>query len=241
MEQSNRETGPPSAQPNEASARAEAMWQAARLAALVVAAGRLGHDLRGALAPALLMGERLQSHADPAVRRGGDSVVRAVDRASELVRAMVDYAREVPTGLQREPLALRSTVDQAVAEAGVAVANAVEAGLWAEGDRASVAGALAHLLRHAAARGARQIRIGGTTEPGPATLLIEDDGPGLADPVQRHLFRPFMPGEGSGGAGLDLATARELIRANGGDLVLHATGPAGTCFRVTLPRSRREV
>jgi signal transduction histidine kinase len=241
MEQSKRDAGPPSAQPNEASARAETMWQAARLAALVVAAGRLGHDLRGALAPALLMGERLQSHADPAVRRGGDSVVRAVDRASELVRAMVDYAREVPTGLQREPLALRAAVERAAAEAGVAVENAVEAGLWAEADRASVARALAQLLCHAAAAGARHIRLSGSTQPGPATLLIEDDGPGLPEPVRRHLFRPFAPGEEGGGAGLGLATARELIRANGGDLTLDATGPAGTHFRATLPRSRREA
>ncbi len=40
-------------------------------------------------------------------------------------------------------------------------------------------------------------------------------------------------------AGLGLATAREIVRANGGELALEETGPAGTCFRPTLPRARR--
>ena len=243
MEHKKPKSSPMSASPSDESAQAEALWRAARLAALVVAAGRLGHDLRGALSPALLMGERLQSHADPAVRRAADSVVRAIDRASDLVRVMVEYAREMPTGLHREPLALRAAVERAAAEAGVVVANEVDDALWAEADGPSLARALAHLLRNAAAAGAGRIRLSGSAQPGPATVLIEDDGPGLPEPVQRHPFRPAVtgghPGGRPGGAGLGLATAREILRANGGDLTLEATGPAGTCFRATLPRARR--
>ncbi len=141
------------------SAQAEALWRAARLAALVVAAGRLGHDLRGVLSPALLMAERLQSHADPTVRRAADSVVRAIDRATNLVRAMVEYAREMPTGLHRGPVALRAAVARAAAEAGVAVENEVDDALWVEADGPSLVRALAHLLRNAAAAGAGRIRL----------------------------------------------------------------------------------
>ena len=46
---------------------------------------RLRHDIRGALSPALLTADRLLTHADPAVQRAGDIVVRAVERAATLL------------------------------------------------------------------------------------------------------------------------------------------------------------
>jgi hypothetical protein len=46
---------------------------------------RLRHDIRGALSPALLTADRLLTHADPAVQRAGDIVVRAVERAAALL------------------------------------------------------------------------------------------------------------------------------------------------------------
>jgi hypothetical protein len=46
---------------------------------------RLRHDLRGVLSPALLTADRLLNHADPKVKRAGEIMVRAVERASELL------------------------------------------------------------------------------------------------------------------------------------------------------------
>ena len=46
---------------------------------------RLRHDLRGALSPVLLVADRLLAHADPAVKRSGDIMVRAVERSTELL------------------------------------------------------------------------------------------------------------------------------------------------------------
>ena len=46
---------------------------------------RLRHDVRGALSPALLTADRLLTHADPAVQRAGDIMVRAVERAAALL------------------------------------------------------------------------------------------------------------------------------------------------------------
>ena len=47
----------------------------------------LRHDLRGALSPALMVSDRLIAHADPAVRRAGEAVVRSIERAAALVSA----------------------------------------------------------------------------------------------------------------------------------------------------------
>ncbi len=46
---------------------------------------RLRHDLRGALSPVLLVADRLTAHADPAVKRSGDIMVRTVERATNLL------------------------------------------------------------------------------------------------------------------------------------------------------------
>ena len=46
---------------------------------------RLRHDIRGALSPALLIADRLLGHADPAVVRSGQIMVRTVERATGLL------------------------------------------------------------------------------------------------------------------------------------------------------------
>ena len=54
-----------------------------RLAELEAATSSLRHDVRGMLAPALLVTDRLLKHADPKVVKAGETVVKAVRRAEE--------------------------------------------------------------------------------------------------------------------------------------------------------------
>jgi hypothetical protein len=58
-----------------------------RLAELEAATSSLRHDLRGMLAPALLVSDRLLSHSDPKVVRAGETIVKAVRRAEERLAA----------------------------------------------------------------------------------------------------------------------------------------------------------
>ncbi len=67
-----------------ASSSAEAVLRT-RVVQLETAASILRHDLRGILSPALMVSDRLVNHADPAIRRAGESVVRSVDRATTLL------------------------------------------------------------------------------------------------------------------------------------------------------------
>lgn len=52
-----------------------------RLAELEAATASLRHDVRGMLAPALLVTDRLLSHSDPKIVRAGEIIVKAVRRA----------------------------------------------------------------------------------------------------------------------------------------------------------------
>ncbi|KRG73815.1 ATPase [Stenotrophomonas ginsengisoli] len=67
-----------------------------------------------------------------------------------------------------------------------------------------------------------------------AVIDCLDRGPGLAPALAEQLFRPFFT-TSEHGTGLGLYIARELCRANQGQLE-HVPMPAGgACFRITLP------
>ncbi len=57
---------------------------------------RLRHDIRGVLSPVLLIADRLLNHADPAVKRSGEIMVRTVERATVLLGDTSDAAANPP-------------------------------------------------------------------------------------------------------------------------------------------------
>jgi hypothetical protein len=62
----------------------------------------LAHDVRGAVTPALLMTERLETNADPAVRLAAGVVAKAMDRVADLAKAASAEARAVAPRQQRD-------------------------------------------------------------------------------------------------------------------------------------------
>ena len=65
-----------------------------RLAELEAATSSLRHDLRGMLAPALLVVDRLLGHPDPKVVKAGETVVKAVRRAE--ARLLETRSSDIP-------------------------------------------------------------------------------------------------------------------------------------------------
>ncbi len=72
-------------------------------------------------------------------------------------------------------------------------------------------------------------------------IIIDDDGPGIVETMREDVFRPFFRLEQSrnlatGGVGLGLSIARDIVRGHGGEIVL-SNGPAsGLRVVVQLPR-----
>jgi signal transduction histidine kinase len=218
-----------------------ALWRNARLVALGTVFAKVSHDLRGILTPALLSAERLQLNPDPKVQRAGETLAQAVDRATELVRRSLDYAREGPPALEFLVQGLAPLIDEATTEvarqahSALKVENALDPLLQVKADRTQLFRVLVNLLRNAAEAGARKVRVTVTDAIGVLAIDITDDGPGLPEAVQAALFRPFAGSVRHGGTGLGLAIARDLMVAHGGDISLVATGGEGTTFRLTLP------
>jgi signal transduction histidine kinase len=66
---------------------------------------------------------------------------------------------------------------------------------------------------------------------------VEDEGPGIPDASRGRIFEPFfrLDRERSG-AGLGLAIARSLARAQKATISVTSASPKGSCFTLTLPR-----
>jgi len=216
-----------------------ALWRNARLAALGTVVAKVSHDLRGILTPALLTSERLQLNPDPKVQRAGETLAQAVDRATDLVRRTLDYAREGPPPLAMAPVELAPLVDEAADTARplagtLHLTNTIEQTILVNADRTQLFRVLANLLRNAAEAGARSIQVSAQHNSPTLSVDVCDDGPGLPEAVQAELFRPFAGSRRRGGTGLGLAIARDLMVAHGGTIELVQTGEGGTTFRLTL-------
>jgi signal transduction histidine kinase len=93
-----------------------------------------------------------------------------------------------------------------------------------------------NLLQNAIAATApgRRVQVS-IADTGWATVLtVHDEGPGIPESIQKHLFKPGRSGR-QGGSGLGLAISQLMARQIEAELVLLSTGPGGTTFRLTLP------
>lgn len=224
---------------------ADQLRQKRRLAELGLAVSKVSHELRNLLTGAQLLGDRLEDTADPMVQRVAPRLVGAIARAIRFCEASLAYGRvseRAPT-LSSTPLApLFAELPDLAALAARSVRVLVDAGeCRVQADPEQLARALANLVRNAvqaldgAAVPEAEVRVTACRDaPGRVTILVEDNGPGLPARARENLFSPFQGSTRSGGTGLGLPIAAELIGINGGSLTLDPE-EGGARFRIVLP------
>ncbi len=216
--------------------------QRAHLAALGTAVAKINHDLRGILASALLLSDRLAGVDDPEVRRVTPALFKSIQRAVDLCSRTLDFVGQDQPGLDRSRFPLRELVqdvERVIALPDAAanpVKNGVEDGIQLNADREQIFRTLANLLRNAVEAGATAVLVSAKGNGQWVEIDVSDNGPGLPPRAREKLFRPFEGSARAGGTGLGLAIARELMRGHGGDLTLMETTKDGTRFRIVLPR-----
>ena len=231
------------------SALSTVLGRNARLAAVGTSAAKIGHDLRNVLAPALLSSERLELHSDASVRRAGEVIMNAVERASELIGETLKFIHDSPAPVASVRFPLAPVVAEAIETGGASLIcvmrQEIGPGLVVNADRDQIFRVLLNLIRNAVEAGSRKLLVRSVDPPmsdpasaeTPGVVMIDviDDGHGLPEAVRETLFRPFTRSTKPGGSGLGLAIAHDLMRANNGDMTLISTGPNGTVFRLTFP------
>jgi signal transduction histidine kinase len=223
------------------------LQQKTRLATLGAAVARIQHDLRNILANAKLASDRLADIDDPVVKNLTPRLVASLDRAVALATQTLRYGRAEEHAPVRKPLALKALLDE-VGEAAIEArtsatdvefVNRIPEDFTIEADSEQFYRLVLNLLRNAvealAGRSGARIEVSALRKGRIASLVIADNGPGVAPALQPKLFQPFATAARAGGSGLGLAIARDLARLHGGDIALISTGPGGTRFRIDIP------
>lgn len=222
-----------------------ALVQRARLAAMGSAVARISHDLRNILASAQLVSDRLANEEDPRVRKMGERLVRSVSRGVSLTEETLKYGKAEERAPAPGRLPLRMALEDAAADAGaferdMVWRNQIPEDAEARFDAEHLHRILVNLIRNGlqAMEAARTpvMTVHARAEDNAWIIDIADEGGGVAEKAQASLFRPFGASGAKSGTGLGLSIARELARANGGEVMLVSTGAEGTVFALTAPK-----
>jgi signal transduction histidine kinase len=201
----------------------------------------IGHDLRTPITRLRLRAEFME---DDEQRR---KMLADLDEMEQMIAATLTFARDdasAEPSISLDLAALCRTVADEAADARPEHAEAIgyegPERLALRARPVALKRAIANLVSNAVAYGgAARIRLE-APERGLVRLAIEDDGPGIPERELEAVFAPFRRLEESrnretGGTGLGLPIARNILRAHGGDVVLRNRSGGGLTAVVTLP------
>ena len=219
-----------------------ALLQKERLAGVGSAVTKISHDLKNILATAMLESDRLDSVNDPEVRRITAGIVRAIDRAVALSASTLRFAARGPAARQGASASTAARSSKSCASPCSRRCRRPRS-YFRRGRRFHLRrrprAAAPRVRESAAQRGGSRGR-GNPSQRAPSKnatplVCISDNGPGLPAKALKNLFVPFAGSTRVDGSGLGLPIARELLRVQGGDVVLERSDAKGACFAVRLP------
>ncbi len=195
----------------------------------------VSHDLRTPLTRLRL---QLALMPDSDERRAAQSDLADMENALEEYLAFArGQAGEEPGPIELA-LLCEALADDA-ARQGVDLELDFDESLVIDGREGALKRALSNLVSNAAAH-AGQVRLTTRRAGQRAEILIDDDGPGIAQEDREEAFKPFSRldearNANRTGVGLGLAIARDTVRGHGGELRLEDSPLGGLRARISLP------
>lgn len=216
-----------------------------RLAQLGLAVSKIAHDLRGILATAQLVADRVAESCNPDCQRFTPRLITAIDRAIGLCTDTLAGGRAIQRPPHYAAFRLRPLIED-VAEvssaedsAGIVLHNDVAPEFELIADPDQVFRVLFNLVCNACkalkTQGGGDIRISALVADDKVIIDVADTGPGVPPAIRARLFEPFASFGRPDSTGLGLAIVRELMRGHGGDVMLASDDGEGAVFRLVFP------
>jgi len=236
--------------PTEERAMRSELISADRLATIGRLAAGVAHEVNNPAAAVTvnlgLLRQRLAAWAarPSDIRPMLDESIEAMTRIRDIVHDLKGFARERST----EKVDMAELANSAVRMAAHAtrgharVEQRLERDVWATARRARIAQVVLNLLINSAEaiphgdQGAHTILVRTFKDGERACIEVSDTGPGVPPELAERIFEPFFTTrESSGGTGIGLWLAREIIEEEGGAIALCRGALPGATFRVSLP------
>src|SRR4051794_27070062 len=193
----------------------------------------VSHDLRTPLTRLRLALAMLPK--DDAWRADVGEMTEDVEEMERMISGYLAFARGEGTE-QAKPIdlsAMLTDVATAARRGGanieINVPDTLTVSLRADAVRRAITNLVDNARRHAG-----RVTLSAVPRGRSVLVNVDDDGPGIATEQREDVFRPFQSGM-TGGTGLGLTIARDIVRAHGGDISLEDSPLGGLRARVRLP------
>jgi len=224
--------------------------QAAKLAAVGEMAAGIAHELNNPLTSVTGFSELVMETIPKQTEAFKDMelVIKEARRARDVVRRLLDFARQSETTFARA--SLNEVVDDIVAlsrhliqTSGVELILSLQPELpWASMDNNQIKQVLLNLVHNALQampNGGEmeiQTKTASRNEQNGVIVSVRDTGVGISAAAQSRIFEPFYTTKGSqGGTGLGLSVTYGIITDHGGQIDVESQPQVGSTFTVWLP------
>jgi two-component system NtrC family sensor kinase len=224
----------------------KALVQNAKLASVGQLAAGISHEISNPLNNIYSLTKLLQRHLpddDQALRQDVVNIREEAERASRIIRGLLNFSRQVPTNPTdfdcsdwvRDGLTL---VQHAALKRQIEFDTELAAGCIIHGDHDLLRQALINLLLNAiqASPERSRIRVKSHLQGQRIELSIRDRGAGIEPEIAEKLFDPFFTTKGEGeGTGLGLSICLGIVEHHDGTLRIDNAEGGGAQAVLTLP------
>ena len=227
------------------------LLQAGKLAAIGQLAAGVAHEINNPLTAINANAEMLKMFIpeEDENYEAVDLIARAGDRATKVVRGLLDFARQEHYNLTAGDVnsSIQQTLDLVRYQLTSADAEVIQD---MADDLPPIVASWEHLksvwlnlivnARDAVNHLPQKRQISLTTQLGTESehiqIIIQDNGKGMSEAELVHIFEPFYTTKDPGqGTGLGLATSHRIIEQHGGDINVVSAPNEGTTFIIRLP------
>jgi len=213
----------------------------------------VSHELRSPLARLTVALELARDMAGDAAQNDLARIGLEAERLNALIAEVLTLARFEQSAIQTDmsEIDLAALLQEIVADASfeaeaagkrVQLINLDVCSMHA--DRLWLGRALDNVLRNAVRHtdAGTEVEIAMHCSSEQVIISVQDHGPGVPDEALEHLFEPFFRAEdsrarNSGGYGLGLAIARQVVELHHGDISASHATDGGLLVSITLPRT----